>query len=56
MDSSYRIVYATEIEQDTSGYRNDTLIANTTYDFQALLPDNVGSATETYYFYVEISG
>ncbi|MBD3203362.1 hypothetical protein GF327_03650 [Candidatus Woesearchaeota archaeon] len=48
------LIYTTIIEQNLQGYRNDSA---TTYDFQAILPDNAlpGSTGQvTYYFYVEI--
>ncbi len=49
------LVYATIIEQDIPGYRNDS--SNTTYDFQALVPESALPGPQgqvTYYFYVEI--
>jgi hypothetical protein len=48
------IIYATILEDDLSGYKNDT---NTTYDFQSIVPDSALSGSSgqvTYYFYVEI--
>lgn len=61
MDASSRIVFATLIDQNTHGYRDDTsnetsLGSNMTYDFQAIVPDFTTSDIATYYFYVEISG
>jgi hypothetical protein len=52
MDQYARIVYAALIDQDADSYRNE----NTTYDFQAIVPDYVGAPIAIYYFYVEISG
>ena len=54
MDNSFSIVFTTLMNQDTKGYRNDT--GNTTFDFQAIVPDFVGTSTALYYFYVEIEG
>ena len=52
MDIDLRLVFTTRIDQDTSSYRNGT--TNTTYDFQAILPDLATASTSTYYFYLEI--
>ena len=52
-DGSSNLLYATKIENDVSGYRNDS----TTYDFQMIVAENgspVSSQTD-YYFYVELS-
>ena len=49
------MVYATFVENDKAGYRNDT--PKTTYDFQAIVPDD-GQASNPalrYYFYLELS-
>jgi len=61
MDNNLNIVYATLLDQDTRGYRDDldnttSLGSNTTYDFQAIIPDYTGLPIARYYFYVEISG
>ncbi|PLW79797.1 hypothetical protein C0585_05960 [Candidatus Woesearchaeota archaeon] len=49
-DSQQRLVYATIAEDDADGYRNGT-----TFDFQAIVPDTLSTATTTnYYFFVEI--
>lgn len=53
MDVDRKIVFASLIDQDTQGYRND---GTTKYDFQALVPDYTSSENALYYFYVEISG
>ncbi|MEM2139177.1 MAG: hypothetical protein QXM96_03410 [Candidatus Woesearchaeota archaeon] len=53
MDVDRKIVFASLIDQDTQGYRND---GTTKYDFQALVPDYTSSSNALYYFYVEISG
>jgi hypothetical protein len=55
MDASYRIVYSTILNQDTSDYRNDSAL-NYTSDFQAILPDYTSVSIARYYFYVEIDG
>jgi hypothetical protein len=57
-DGSYNktngdIIYATQIEQDETGYRADS-----TYDFQMIVPENsiTGFSSSTaYYFYIELS-
>lgn len=54
MDASYRIVYTSVINQDKSGYRNDTIEDRT--DFEAIVPDFASISVATYYFYVEIDG
>jgi hypothetical protein len=54
MDTNLRIIFTALIDQNTKGFRDDA--ENTTYDFQALVPDFTTSTTATYYFYVEISG
>lgn len=54
MDSSYRIVYSSLINQDASGYRNATNEDRT--DFEAILPDFTSTVNARYYFYVEIDG
>ena len=47
------IVYATEMEQDETGYRDDS-----TYDFQMIVPEDASlgfSGSTAYYFYVELT-
>jgi hypothetical protein len=51
MDNAYKIVFTTIMNQDTTGYDNQS-----TYDFQAIVPDYTGAAIARYYFYVEIEG
>ncbi|MBR9676091.1 hypothetical protein GOV05_03725 [Candidatus Woesearchaeota archaeon] len=48
-DSNGNVVYATIAETDDYGYRNGT-----TYDFQAIIADQDGAPTTSYYFYVEL--
>ena len=53
-DGGGDIIYATKIENDLRGYRNDS----TTYDFQMLVAENAsdgGPYQTNYYFYVELS-
>ncbi len=54
-DGSANLVYATKIENNVDGYKNDA--ANSTYDFQMLIAENGSPATThtDYYFYVELS-
>lgn len=58
-DGDGKVVYAALIDQDQDSYRDDDQVGssplNATYDFQAIVPDYIGGATATYYFYVEIS-
>ncbi len=51
------LIFATILEQNANGYRNDPSNENITYDFQILIPDsgNEGGGPFTYYFYVEIT-
>ncbi len=46
------LVYTVFVENDKIGYRGD----GTTYDFQAIVPDNAtsGSTAIPYYFYIEL--
>ncbi|MEM3374023.1 MAG: hypothetical protein QXE31_02260 [Candidatus Woesearchaeota archaeon] len=46
------LIYAVFVENDKIGYRAD----GTTYDFQAIVPENAtaGSSTVPYYFYLEL--
>lgn len=46
------IIYSVFVENDKQGYRGDS----TTYDFQAIVPENAtaGSLTIPYYFYLEL--
>ncbi|MEM2139157.1 MAG: hypothetical protein QXM96_03310 [Candidatus Woesearchaeota archaeon] len=46
------LLYAVFVENDKIGYRGD----GTTYDFQAIVPENAtaGSSTIPYYFYLEL--
>jgi len=55
MDGDMKLVYTALIDQDTSSYRDDSATGNTTYDFQALVPDYNSGEQATYYFYVEIT-
>jgi len=49
------MIYTTFVENDASGYRSDGT-PGTTYDFQAIVPDDAGPSepAETYYFYIEL--
>ncbi|MBN2422002.1 hypothetical protein JXB41_02145 [Candidatus Woesearchaeota archaeon] len=54
LQDDLNLIYATILEQDEFGYRNDS---STTYDFQAIIADSGLPGSEgqiTYYFYVEI--
>jgi hypothetical protein len=50
------VVYTTFVENDKSGYRNQSGV-NDRVDFQLILPDNatMGSRPARYYFYLELS-
>ncbi|MFH2020102.1 MAG: hypothetical protein ABIJ34_01730 [archaeon] len=50
------MVYTTFVENDRHGYRGDESTTNTTYDFQAIVPENAtaGSPNLFYYFYIEL--
>ncbi len=53
-DSDGKMIYTTFVEQDLSGYRNDT--EDTTFDFQAIVPAGIpGTPSYTYYFYLELA-
>jgi hypothetical protein len=46
------MVYATTINQDSYGFDSHT--SNNTYDFQAIVADNVSASITTYFFYMEL--
>lgn len=54
MSDTSNIIFTALIDQDGFSYKNDT---NTTYDFQAIVPDNAIASNPdvTYYFYLELS-
>ena len=56
MDDTMNLVYTILIDQDQYSYKDDSGSDNTTYDFQAIVPDYTGAAIATYFFYVEIEG
>ncbi len=51
------MIYTTFVESDRHGYKGDESSINTTYDFQAIVPDDAGSGepAERYYFYLELT-